>query len=187
MTTPLFDAIFTLLIGEEGGYTDDPDDPGGETNWGISRAAYPDVDIKNLTRAGAEAIYIRDYWSLQTASGAWQAVSGDDLPPVLALMTFDAAVNNGIVRAREWLQAAVGVPTDGLLGPQTMGALHAALADPTMGADGVAAEFLARRIDFMASLSTWQYFGLGWSRRLAGLPFKAKSLPVAPAPQPAHP
>jgi lysozyme family protein len=177
MTTPLFDAIFTLLIGEEGGYTFDPNDPGGETNWGISKASYPNVDIKNLTKAGAEAIYIRDYWTLQAADGTSPAVTGDDLPPVLALMVFDAAVNNGVERAREWFQAAVGVATDGVLGPQTMGAFRTVLADPTMGADGLAAEFLARRIDFMASLSTWQYFGLGWSRRLASLPFKAKDLP----------
>jgi lysozyme family protein len=179
MTTPLFDAIFTVLIGEEGGYTCDPNDPGGETNWGISKAAYPNVDIKALTKAGAEAIYVRDYWTLQPADGSIAAVTGDNMPPLLALMLFDAAVNNGIERAREWLQAAVGVATDGVIGPETMAAFHTVLADPTMGPDGLAAEFLARRIDFMAGLKTWQYFGLGWSRRLASLPFKAKDLPAA--------
>ena len=175
--TDLFSAIFTVLIGEEGGYTNDPKDPGGETNWGIDKRSHPNVDIKNLTQDQAKQIYLEDYWIFQKSPAQF---SGDNLPPALALMMFDAAVNNGPVRAREWLQAAVGVATDGVIGSQTLAALRVALADPALGPDGLAAEFLARRIDFMATLSTWSYFGLGWSRRLAALPFKSKLLPSNP-------
>ena len=57
-----FDQCFEKVIGFEGGYTLDPKDPGGETNWGISKRAYPSIDIKNLTREGAKEIYKRDYW-----------------------------------------------------------------------------------------------------------------------------
>jgi lysozyme family protein len=176
--TAIFDQIFTILIGEEGGFDATPSDPGNwtggavghgacnGTNWGISAAAFPNEDIRDLTQAQAKAIYLATYWT---------PCSCDALPPALALMTFDAAVNNGCTRAREWLQAALGVATDGDIGPQTLAALATAVAAPD-GATSLAAEFLARRIDFMAGLSTWQTFGLGWSRRLASLPYKALSL-----------
>ena len=57
-----FDQAFDRLISNEGGYVNNPADPGGETNWGISKRSYPDVDIANLTREGAKAIYLRDFW-----------------------------------------------------------------------------------------------------------------------------
>ncbi len=57
-----FDDAFTRLLGNEGGYVNDPRDPGGETNWGISKRSYPTVDIKNLTRTQAEDIYMHDFW-----------------------------------------------------------------------------------------------------------------------------
>ena len=161
-----FEACFAVVVGEEGGYTNDANDPGGETNWGISRAAYPALDIKGLTRAEAQAIYLRDYWAPSQC---------DRLPPPLAMLVFDAAVNNGVQRAREWLQAALGVPTDGVIGPQTLAALKTATATHD-GLQGTCAELLARRVDFMGGLKTWQSFGLGWSRRLCALPWKAMSL-----------
>jgi lysozyme family protein len=58
-----FDSTFDRLIGNEGGYSNDPADPGGETNWGISKRSYPNVDIKKLTKDGAKAIYLMDFWS----------------------------------------------------------------------------------------------------------------------------
>jgi lysozyme family protein len=93
-------------------------------------------------------------------------------------MTFDAAVNNGCSRAREWLQAALGVATDGEIGQETLAALATAIAQPN-GEAQVAAELLARRFDFMAGLKTWQTFGLGWSRRLTALPWHAMALSPA--------
>ena len=57
-----FDEIIEVVLHHEGGYVNDPKDPGGETNYGISKRAYPDVDIKNLTEDGAKDIYRRDYW-----------------------------------------------------------------------------------------------------------------------------
>lgn len=102
---------------------------------------------------------------------------GDQLPPALALLVFDAAVNNGVARATKLLQAAIGTTDDGLFGTGTMAALARALGNGSPDqVTAVAAEFQARRIVFMASLSTWSTFGLGWARRLALLPFQAVRL-----------
>ena len=81
-----FDAAFSIVVGIEAGYVDDPDDPGGETKYGISKRAYPNEDIKNLTLDRAKSLYQRDYWN---------KLGLDALPWGLALIEFDAAVNQG--------------------------------------------------------------------------------------------
>ena len=108
--------IFDLVLQFEGGdtLTEDSRDPGGLTRYGISQRAHPSVDIRNLTREQAHQIYDRDYW---------RRVRGDDLPLPVALMVFDAAVNQGAVTAVKLLQRAVGVSPDGVLGPVTLKAL----------------------------------------------------------------
>lgn len=80
----------------EGGekYTDDKTDPGGETKWGISKRAYPDVDIKSLTKMEAEKLYERDYWL---------KIGADKMEKRLAIACFDSAVNCGVGRTRSWL------------------------------------------------------------------------------------
>ncbi len=82
----LFDSAFAIVVGEEGNYVNDPNDPGGETKFGISKRSYPNLDIRQLTLDQAKAIYERDYW---------RALSCDQLPWDIALLTFDAAVNQG--------------------------------------------------------------------------------------------
>lgn len=172
-----FTRAFAVVVGEEGGYGADPADPGNwtggavgagalhGTKFGISAAAYPTLDIAGLTLAQAQAIYRRDYWD---------PVAGDALPPPLALIVFDAAVNNGVDRAARWLQGAVGVAQDGEIGPQTRAAVAARAADPAP----LCAEFMAQRTVFMAGLPTWRDFGLGWARRLCALPWQAMRLPA---------
>jgi lysozyme family protein len=86
-----FDRAFTFVIGEEGNYSNDPNDPGGETKFGISKRAHPDVDIVNLTEDGAKAIYKRDYWDV---------LGLDKLPWSVSLCLFDSAVNQGVEAAR---------------------------------------------------------------------------------------
>lgn len=78
----------------EGGYANDLNDPGGETNRGISKRSYPQLDIKNLGLEETIEIYRRDFWN---------AIEGDALSPALASVAFDCAVNHGVGRAREWL------------------------------------------------------------------------------------
>ena len=76
-------AVEHLLV-EEGGYVNHPEDPGGETKFGISKRAYPSLNIKDLTVNEAKEIYKRDYWD---------HFPMDDLPDGVAFSLFDFAVN----------------------------------------------------------------------------------------------
>jgi len=175
----VFDDAFRIVVGEEGGFSADPVDPGNwtggacgrgaclGTRYGISAAAYPGEPIATLTLDAARAIYRRDYWD---------KVQGDNLPPPLALLVFDAAVNNGVGRAVRWLQTATGVTPDGAFGPHTLAAVGAKAGQ---GA-ALMSEFQAQRLFFMAGLPTWRSFGLGWARRLCRLPYAAISMPPLP-------
>lgn len=156
-----FDQAFEIVVGHEGGFSDDPNDPGGRTKYGISQRSYPSVDIPNLMLDGAKALYRRDYWD---------RCSCDALDPGLALVVFDAAVNNGVGQAIRWLQSAVGVTADGVIGPVTRSAIHNANDEETLVA------LHASRIYMMAGLSTWKNFGRGWSKRLARLPYQAAKM-----------
>lgn len=147
-----FDLAFDRLIGNEGGYSNDQRDPGGETNWGISKRSYPDVDVKNLTRAAAKAIYARDFWKRGRM---------DDYDGAIAFQVFDFAVNSGIDTALRKLQRAAGVADDGHIGPVTVAAIKAkSVSDIVM-------LFTAERLEFWTQLSTWPTFGKGWARRAA--------------------
>jgi len=146
-----FDTAFDRLIAHEGGYVNNPADPGGETNWGISKRSYPDVDIKNLTRDQAKAIYRRDFWEPL-----------GDAHPAIKFQVFDFAVNSGIQTAIRKLQAAIKVPDDGHWGPRSASTLAA------MDLNDVLMRFAAQRLRFMASLTAWQTFGRGWANRIAG-------------------
>ncbi len=147
-----FDRAFDRLIGSEGGYVNDPNDPGGETNWGISKRSYPNVDIKNLTREQAATIYYRDFWN---------RIHADAMPFALAFQTFDFAVNSGIETAVRYLQKALGVADDGYWGPVTMQAVASADVDYAV------MRVNAYRLIYMTKLSGWGNFGRGWARRIA--------------------
>lgn len=204
-----FERAFAVVLGHEGGYTADPTDPGnwtggapgrGEcrgTNWGISAASYPYLPIRALTREQACDVYRRDYWA---------KVRGDELPPAVALLVFDAAVNSGTSRSARWLQQALGVPDDGALGPRTLAAVtHRVRRAPSrdvassgepLGSTGrgvvprgtpdeapfspgeqeLCAELLAVRLTFMTGLPTWPRFGRGWTRRIAHLALQAAAM-----------
>lgn len=84
----------------EGDYSNDPADPGGETKWGISKRAYPSLDIKNLTPAQAASLYANDYWD---KSGC------DEIPFPFCTAVFDSAVNLGVGRVLGWLKDAKDV------------------------------------------------------------------------------
>ena len=150
--TTWFDQCFDKLISHEGGYVNDPRDPGGETKFGISKRAYPQVDIKALTLESAKAIYKRDYWDRAQC---------DKLPPSLAYLIFDAAVNSGIGQSIRFLQRSLNVADDGVIGPMTIAAVS------RLDAESICARFIGQRLDFMTKLTTWDVYGKGWSRRLA--------------------
>ena len=174
----MFDRCSTIVLGVEGGFTDAPADPGNwtggsvghgtckGTKFGISAASYPGLDITSLTLTEAKVLYRRDYWD---------KIAGDRLPRPLALVAFDAAVNNGGDRAATWLQEAAGVTADGIIGPITLGAISRIATRPD-GEISLCAEFLARRLHFMVALPTWPTFGAGWARRLFALPYQSLAL-----------
>ena len=86
-----FERSLKFVLDHEGGYVNDLDDPGGETNYGISKRAYPSLDIKNLTVEQAAGIYWRDYWD---------ACSCDKLVYPIDCYVFDTAVNCGCGNAK---------------------------------------------------------------------------------------
>ncbi len=147
-----FQRAFELVIGHEGGYVNDPRDPGGETKYGISKRANPDVDIRGLTLAKAQWIYRQRYWL---------PLHADAMPEAAAIQVFDAAVNHGIKPATRMLQRALGVPVDGVIGPVTLNAM-VSVDDARF-----VAHFAAERLMFYADLSSWPAFGRGWVRRVA--------------------
>lgn len=161
-----FDQAFHTLLGHEGGFTEDPRDPGnwtggrvgaGElrgTKFGIAANTYPNEDIRNLTVDRAKEIYRRDFWN---------PVRADELPAEVRYAVFDAAVNSGVRQAARWLQRAVGVRDDGVIGPITLGAVRA--TDPQV----LLRRMLSARLRFMTDLPTWPTFGRGWARRIADL------------------
>jgi lysozyme family protein len=147
-----FDTAFDRVIGNEGGLVDDPNDPGGLTQWGISQSSYPDVDIRALTRNDAKQIYRRDFW---------ERIHADQLGEGIAFQVFDFAVNSGIGTAVRKLQRTIGVADDGHFGPISRAALAA------LSQSDVIMRFAAERLDFWRSLSTWPRFGNGWAGRAA--------------------
>ena len=154
-----FEAAVDHVLSHEGGYVDHPADPGGATNMGITHATLAryrgkpvsKADVGALTRHEAAAIYHALYW---------RPVSGDHLPPPLALMVFDCAVNQGRARAARWLQRSVGASPDGIIGPKTLAAAQAS------DLRQVIVRFSAYRLFHYTGLSIWPVFRKGWTRRL---------------------
>lgn len=145
-----FDVAVNLILDHEGGYVWDKADPGGETNWGISKRAYPNVDIKNLTKAEAKAIYKRDYWN---------KVRGDSIPFPVAVVAFDMAVNMGVSRSIKMLQSAVGTKQDGVFGDLTLASVMK--ESPSF----IVERMTNSRIQYYADLPTFPRFKGGWIRR----------------------
>lgn len=159
MNTNFLPAVaFTLA--HEGGFSDDPRDPGGATNRGITlrtlsawrHQACSVADVQALGEAEARAIYRANYWN---------AVHGDALPAGLDLMVFDFGVPSGPGRSAVLLQTAVGVLADGAIGPQTLGAVAAVDAERLIARLSVAQEA------FYRTLGGFITFGDGWLNRLA--------------------
>jgi lysozyme family protein len=136
------------ILDMEGGYVNDPRDPGGETRFGISKRAHPNEDIKTLTKERATELYLRDYWV---------PVSADKLRAGIDLMAFDCAVNQGVKTAIKLLQQASGVTIDGSIGPRTL----AGQAMP-----GVLAKYAALRAMRYTNTDEWNVYGTGWINRL---------------------
>ena len=153
-----FDKAFDILLKHEGGFSDHAADPGGKTRYGITEAIAREVgyrgDMRELPLDLAKRIYKDRYWD---------AVRAEELPEAIRYAMFDAAVNSGPRQAALWLQRAVGVRDDGVIGPITLSAVRA--TDP----QALLRRMLSARLRFMTDLPTWPTFGRGWARRIADL------------------
>lgn len=151
-----FKQIFDRLIGHEGGYVNDPRDPGGETNWGVTkRTAQANGytgNMKTMTRQQAYEIYYRAFWLRYNC---------EQMPDAVAYQFFDAAVNHGLGNASRMLQRAVGVLDDGIIGKYSLEAINRnPISDTLMVLNG-------ERLNFYTRLENFDRFGKGWVNRVA--------------------
>jgi lysozyme family protein len=160
---------FALMLKSEGGYVNNPLDPGGRTNLGVTQAVWEswvgrkvdEPEMRGLTAEKVEPLYKKNYWD---------AVRGDELPVGLDYLVFDFGVNAGAGRSIKTLQTAVGVTPDGGFGPMTMTAVQA--IDP----HELIEKFSQAKEDFYRSLSQFPTFGKGWLNRVADVKVKASSM-----------
>ena len=117
----MFEELVNIILRNEGGYVNHPNDPGGETNFGITKRNYPNLDIRNLTREQAKEIYRKYYWNKMNLGGITNKL--------LALHIFDMGVNAGTRTAIKMIQGIVLTDIDGDLGPITTGLINRSTAD----------------------------------------------------------
>ena len=153
-----FQTAFDLLITHEGGFSNHPNDPGGATMYGVTekvaRAEGFTGSMRNFSLNDAKTIYRKNYWD---------ACRCDQIPDALRYPLFDAAVNSGPVQAIKWLQQALGVKSDGIIGPVTLKTTSE--ANPY----GLRQAMIGKRLRFMTDLRNWPSFSKGWARRIAAI------------------
>lgn len=174
MSATTFERALALVLTHEGGWSDDPADPGGATNLGVTIGTLSlwlgrpatRAEVRALTPATVAPLYRRRFWD---------AIQGDALPAGLDVALFDFAVNSGPKRAVIGLQRVLGIADDGRLGPVTLAALQGRDRTALIGAlcDG--------RLVFLRALSTWPRFGRGWGRRVEEVRKAALAMAAEPA------
>lgn len=160
----MFNTAWERLFRHEGGFQNNPNDRGNWTSgsigrgklrgtkYGISAMSYPRLDIENLTLQRAKRIYRKDWWD---------KLYIDCFPKVLQFQMMDAAVNHGMYNAVLFVQRAVNVKADGVIGPITEKALV------RMDHNDLLLRFLAERLCFMTHLKSWNIHSKGWARRIS--------------------
>lgn len=162
MTDDVFSRAVAIVLQHEGGLVDDPADPGGLTNYGISLRSYPELGadgIRGLTADKARAIYFTDWW---------QRFHLEQLPDLVAIKMLDLAVNMGIGSATRCLQRAlesedIHVAIDGVLGPATFRAAN--LTGPTDLHAALQEQAAKHYADLVAANPKLAKFAAGWHAR----------------------
>lgn len=151
-----FDQFIERVLSHEGGYVNHPQDPGGETNWGVTkRTAVANGytgSMRAMTRNQAIEIYRKAFW---------QRYHADKMLDAVAFQFFDACINHGYGNAARMLQRAAGVADDGVIGQISLQAIN------TFPENDLLLRFNAERILFYTRLKTFGTFGRGWVRRVA--------------------
>ena len=164
-----WDASFEMVLKHEGGYVNDPRDPGGRTNLGVTQRAWEaylnrsvtETEMRKLTPEAVKPFYKTMYWD---------KIKGDQLPAGVDYAAYDLAVNSGVGRAAKYLQEIAGVSADGIIGPKSIEAIKA--CNPKELADALC----DMRLAFLKRLPTFDTFGKGWSRRVAEVKARADSM-----------
>jgi len=163
-----FSEALEVILHHEGGYVNHPKDPGGETNLGVTKRVYEDFggekEMKELVKEDVEPIYKKNYWD---------RVKGDDLPEGLDLCIFDFAVNAGPGRAAKFIQRLVNTTVDGGIGPNTIKCINDHVEK--YGVSTTIDQYQSERHNYYGSLSTFETFGRGWTRRVDEVTEKAKT------------
>jgi len=154
-----FEQSLSFVLKEEGGFVNDPHDPGGATNMGVTLNTWESWtgenvsvdDMKNLTVSDVAPVYKKNYWD---------AIQGDALPIGVDYCMFDYCVNSGLHNAIMGTQEAVNVEIDGILGNVTLSEIRK--NDPI----DLINKISDNRLAFLRRLSTWQYYGTGWTNRV---------------------
>ncbi|MCB1476660.1 MAG: glycoside hydrolase family 108 protein [Rhodobiaceae bacterium] len=155
-----FKRALPLVLKHEGGWADDPHDPGGATMRGVTigtfrryvKADATKADLRKITDEQIATVYYRQYWSV---------VQAHNLPSGLDYVVFDYAVNSGPGRAAKSLQKIVGAKVDGRVGPATIAAAEA------MDTADIVNAICDERLAFLKRLKTWPRYGKGWGRRVS--------------------
>jgi lysozyme family protein len=142
-----FQRSLAVTLQYEGGWSDNPADPGGATMKGVTLSKYREhfpgatkADLRAISDQNLQVIYRQDFWA---------PINGDSLASGVDLATFDASVNSGVGRGKQWLNASLG------------------------GSNAETVKRIcAKRLGFMQSLKIWKTFGRGWARRVAAIEAK---------------
>lgn len=159
-----FSTCEKITLKWEGGFVDHPKDPGGITNLGVTKKVWEEWVGREVTRDDMKALTVNDVSPLYH-NRYWDACKCDDLPAGVDLVVFDIAVNSGRVRAVKFLQSAVGVLADGVIGSQTLNAVKNTGLTPKE----LVNILCDRRELFWKSLPTFATFGRGWLSRGEGI------------------
>jgi lysozyme family protein len=151
-------ALAAVLV-HEGGYVNNPKDPGGMTNLGCTKTVWEEHCGHPVDEKAMRALTPNDVGPLYK-NKYWDKVKGDDLPAGVDYVVFDAAINSGPGRAAKWLQACVNVYADGVIGDKTIQAVRN--KDPKE----LINDYCAYRLAYLKMLQTWNTFGRGWERRV---------------------
>ena len=155
-----FTAALAFTLSQEGGWADNPDDPGGATMQGVTLAVFREwlhdpaaaaAQLRAISGTEIEALYGALYWN---------PVTGSSLPAGVGLSVFDMAVNAGVRRSAMLLQHLLGVTADGSIGPETLLACRDAAAAPLVE------QLAGAQLAFYKGCGDWPAFGDGWTRRV---------------------
>lgn len=154
-----FEKALASVLHHEGGFVNNPKDPGGVTNLGCTQRVWEEYVGHPVTEQAMRDLKPEDVAPLYKKK-YWDKVAGDDLPAGVDYCVFDTAINSGPGRAVKMLQACVGVEVDGALGPTSLKAVNA------FGATNLISDYCQRRLSFLTELAAWETFGKGWTRRV---------------------